>query len=138
MNQFDAELISDLVSYLRRDNVLIEVISPEAPTENIEKWFEVPYTLKKNHIDLSLLQTDELFLPKANPFLPENLVLFDGDDKPIQQFDQNKNIRIWMDLDLEFATPKASIFLRINLENGLMTAEDRVFAHLYQVSLRTP
>tara|TARA_B100002052_G_scaffold299088_1_gene335200 strand:+ start:1288 stop:4155 length:2868 start_codon:yes stop_codon:yes gene_type:complete len=132
MNQFDAELISDLVSYLRRDNVLIEVISPEAPTENIEKWFEVPYTLKKNHIDLSLLQTDELFLPKANPFLPENLVLFDGDDKPIQQFDQNKNIRIWMDLDLEFATPKASIFLRINLENGLMTAEDRVFAHLYR------
>ena len=94
MNQFDAELNSDLVSYLRRDNVLIEVISPEAPTENIEKWFEVPYTLKKNHIDLSLLQTDELFLPKANPFLPENLVLFDDDDKPIQQFEQNKNIRI--------------------------------------------
>ena len=37
-----------------------------------------------------------------------------------------------MDQDLEFATPKASIFLKINLENGLMTAKDRVFAHLYR------
>ncbi len=70
MKEFDPELISKFLSYLRRDNVLIEVINPESPTEQIEKWFEVPYSIKKNHIDESPHSTDQLFLPTKTPFYP--------------------------------------------------------------------
>ena len=132
MKEFDPELISKFLSYLRRDNVLIEVINPESPTEQIEKWFEVPYSIKTNHIDESLHSTDQLFLPTKNPFLPENLSMFDEDSQPIVQAGSNKNIRIWVDRDLEFATPKSSIFLRLNLPGGLLTAEDRVNSQIYR------
>ena len=132
MKEFDPELISKFLSYLRRDNVLIEVINPETPTEQIEKWFEVPYSIKKNHIDESPHATDQLFLPTKNPFLPENLSMFDEDSQPIVQAGSNKNIRIWVDRDLEFATPKSSIFLRLNLPGGLLTAEDRVNSQIYR------
>ena len=132
MKEFDPELISKFLSYLRRDNVLIEVINPESPTEQIEKWFEVPYSIKKNHIDESPHATDQLFLPTKNPFLPENLSMFDEDSQPIVQAGSNKNIRIWVDRDLEFATPKSSIFLRLNLPGGLLTAEDRVNSQIYR------
>ena len=132
MKEFDPELISKFLSYLRRDNVLIEVINPESPTEQIEKWFEVPYSIKKNHADESLHSTDQLFLPTKNPFLPENLSMFDEDSQSIVQAGSNKNIRIWVDRDLEFATPKSSIFLRLNLPGGLLTAEDRVNSQIYR------
>ena len=132
MKEFDPELISKFLSYLRRDNVLIEVINPESPTEQIEKWFEVPYSIKKNHVDESLHSTDQLFLPTKNPFLPENLSMFDEDSQSIVQAGSNKNIRIWVDRDLEFATPKSSIFLRLNLPGGLLTAEDRVNSQIYR------
>ena len=132
MKEFDPELISKFLSYLRRDNVLIEVINPESPTEQIEKWFEVPYSIKKNHIDESPHKTDQLFLPTKNPFLPENLSMFEEDSQSIVQAGSNKNIRIWVDRDLEFATPKSSIFLRLNLPGGLLTAEDRVNSQIYR------
>ncbi len=132
MKKFDPELITSFLSYLRRDNVLIEIINPDSQTEKIEEWFEVPYSINKNHMDESEHSTDQLFLPTKNPFLPENLTMFDEDDQPIVQVGSNKNIRIWADRDLEFATPKSSIFLRLNLPGGLLTAEDRVNSQIYR------
>ena len=132
MEEFDAELISSFIGYLRKDNVLIEVINPDFTSDQTEKWFEVPYSIQKNHLELSSHDTDQLFLPTKNPFLPENLALLEEDKQSIAQSGSNENIRIWMDRDLEFSTPKSSIYLRINLPGGLLTVEDRVNGQIYR------
>jgi len=132
MKEFDAELISSFIGYLRKDNVLIEVINPDFTSDQTEKWFEVPYSIQKNYLELSSHDTDQLFLPTKNPFLPENLALLEEDKQSISQSGSNENIRIWMDRDLEFSTPKSSIYLRINLPGGLLKAEDRVNGQIYR------
>ena len=132
MKEFEPQLISSFIDHLRKDNVLIEIINPEAPVDQVEKWFEVPYKIEKNHIDMSPVDTDQLFLPPKNPFLPENLSLLDADKQSIVQTNSNDNIRIWMDRDLEFGTPKSNVYLRLNLPGGLITAQDRVNSQVYR------
>ena len=132
MRNFDDQLISKYLEHLNQDSVMIEIIVPDADTDQIEPWFNVPYSLNKNHIELSPVKTTKLFLPKKNPYLPENLSLLPDDTKPLERSSPDENLRIWLDQDLEFETPKANLYLRINFANALFTATDRVFAQMYR------
>ena len=132
MEAFDADLISHYLGYLRKDNVLMEVIGPAIATDSVEPWFEVPYKLVKEPIVTSKQSTAALHFPAKNPYLPDDLSLLGIDDAKIESVTNQPGLQLWLDTDTEFGTPRANLFLDIAVEGGFVTAQDRAMAQLYR------
>ena len=137
MRSFDAPLISDYLSYLRRDNVLVEVSGPDVDTDRVEPWFDVPFKLAdapalagSNEAEHTWAQ--ELALPQANPFLPEGLVLLAGDSALPSVVIDEPGLTVWLDTDTHFKAPRAQLMLKVAVDGGLKGPRDVVLAAMYQ------
>ena len=88
MQEFDATTISKFLNELTLDNVLIEITAPDIDGEMQEPWFEVPYNLSLQPLDLANVEQAPFTLPEVNPYLPENLSLTQEDTTPGQSLDR--------------------------------------------------
>ncbi len=131
MESFDPRLIRTYLSYLSPDNVLVELIGPDVGTTDVEKWFQVGYSLEINPIAMADVDPDGLHLPDANQYLPEDLSVRANDPAlPMLVVDQ-QSAEVWFDVDTEFGVPRASMNISLRNEGGLLDLDDRVMADLY-------
>jgi len=133
MEEFDAEVIEDLLSYLRPDNVLVEISSPDVVGDQIEPWFKVPFSLARGEIAQTTVAGVNLSLPEENPYLPENLELVAANNDPLQAYVQTPELALWLNSDVQFGSPRANIFLELAIEEGLISPADRAIAQLYRL-----
>ncbi len=134
MDDFSADTIRRFAGYLSPDNVLLSVQLPDAPADESERWFGVPYTLTSGNIHITPPPTEalaELRLPDANPYLPENLNLYPASANP-QEVIATPTVSIWQHADTSFGAPKATLRFNLNLADGLVTPADIAAARLYQ------
>ncbi len=131
MTDFDAPRIAEYLSYLRPDNLLMEVVGPEVATNRTEPWFAVPYALERGPITLGdpVIQPS---LPPPNPFLPENLQALADDEQPPQLVRTEPRAEVWVDADLSFGAPRANLRLLLAVPGGFHSAADTVAAILYR------
>jgi len=132
MSKFDEGLIKRYLAALRPDNVLIEVANPDVKGVATEPWFKVPYALERidapPHADIVGAAVS---LPQPNPFLPSRLELIGRfDDTPTLAVD-DPGLQLWLARDTSFGTPRANLFLELNIEGGIATEDDAVNANLY-------
>ena len=132
MEAFDPALIKQFLSYLRPDNVLLEVTAPDSATDQIEPWFEVPFALQRAPLARQAVADATLHLPEVNPYLPEKLDLVQADDQAMQRVVDEPQLTLWLDTDVEFGTPRANMTLGFLTPEGALSAEDRAQARLYQ------
>ncbi len=132
MEAFDPALIEQFLGYLSPNNVLLEITAPDVATEQMEPWFQVPYTLSRGKLARKAVITPPLSLPKANPYLPEKLELVVADDKAMQRFMDQPALTLWLDTDTDFGTPRANMTLGMLVPEGFMSATDRAQAVLYR------
>lgn len=131
MAEFDPVLIVDYLSRLHPGNVLVEIVGPQVRTDRVEPWFQVPYALTRGPI--AMREADlALQLPAANPFLPQDLAVLDNDSEPPRQVLATERAEVWLDTDLEFATPRANLRLLLCVPGGFQTLDDLAAANLYQ------
>ncbi|MEM1432443.1 MAG: insulinase family protein [Pseudomonadota bacterium] len=133
MERFDAALISDYLSYLTPDNVLVDIAGPEQDTDAVEPWFQVPYRLARDTVAVAQAPVgDSLSLPPPNPFVPDNTKLVNGavDAAPSRAVER-PGIELWQAIDTSFGTPKANVYLTLGIPGGLTTAQDLVLGRLY-------
>ncbi|MEZ5599400.1 MAG: insulinase family protein [Pseudomonadales bacterium] len=130
---FDPALVQRYLSFLRPDNVAVEVVLPEAQTNAVEPWFNVDYALKRGPITVTPPRSQDhtaLSLPPPNPFLPENLELVKGEDG-LREIDDSAAVDYWLHTDTTFGVPKANIRFNLNLDGGITTPRDHAAARLY-------
>ncbi len=133
MEEFDAEVIEELLSYLRPDNVLVEISGPNVVGNQIEPWFQVPFSLARGEIEQTTVADVDLLLPEENPYLPENLELVAANNDPLQAYVQTPELELWLNSDVQFGSPRANIFLELAIDDGLISPADRAIAQLYRL-----
>jgi secreted Zn-dependent insulinase-like peptidase len=132
MTEFDPELIRRYISYLTPENLLIQRVGPDAPTDRVEPWFEVPYGLTRTQRRPDPTEDPALALPGPNRFLPDSLEVLAADgDGPRLAID-DPGLSLWLDRDTEFGTPRANVYLLLGLRDGLQSPRDIAMAQLYQ------
>ena len=135
MEAFDSDLIERLLGYLTRANVLIEVSGPDVDTDQVEKWFQVPYRIAAAfpaQTSAAAAKTSmDMALPPRNPFIPQRLELIDSHEEVPQLSHEQPGISIWVARDTSFGVPRASVQLQLATPGGFSTAADAAYAELY-------
>ncbi|MGE0624673.1 MAG: insulinase family protein [Pseudomonadales bacterium] len=131
MEGFDERLIRHYLSYLRPDNVLVELSGPDVETDNVEAWFNVPYRLERPISATQDTQLAGMHLPEPNPFLPEDVRLVSNVTAPPALAVDEPGVNLWLAPDEEFRVPRANQTFTLGLEGGLATARDVALASIY-------
>lgn len=121
---YDAERITQLLKKLTPSNVIRTLVAPNVETDQVEKWFAGPYSAQPLPEDLQnkwnqAELADGLHLPKANPFIPEDITILPNSplDHP-KQLVQESALQLWHLQDTSFNGPQSSIF--VNLRSPLI------------------
>ncbi len=133
MESFDPKLIQEYLAYLREDNLLLEISGADISGELAEPWFGVSYNLRRGPVPRKATPTDSFHLPAENPYLPEDLDLKMADEADIALKIDQPGMKLWMDTDLSFGTPRANLYLELAVAGGLTTPRDRAMAQLYRL-----
>ncbi|MCZ6641803.1 MAG: insulinase family protein [Gammaproteobacteria bacterium] len=132
MEEFDSKLIKEYLGYLRADNLLMEISGPDVTGDQVEPWFQVPYSLERKPIEIAATEAKSLHLPERNNFLPEDLSLLANDDEGPEKVIDDGGIEFWLDQDTEFGAPRANVYLTLGVEGGLENPVDIVMAQAYR------
>jgi secreted Zn-dependent insulinase-like peptidase len=117
MEDFDAELIQDYLSYLQPKNLFVTSMFPEVEPNKTSTFYSTPYRVTKLSTRRSKLDKrwlKQLTLPGKNPFVPEDTALYEKDESlqfPLQL--QASPLELWVSQDVDFKTPKAKVIFRI-------------------------
>ena len=132
MEGFDAALISKSLSFLRKDNVFMEISAPDLKTDQVEPWFNVPYSLSVGEIETVGFKGASLNLPPTNPYLPNNLSLLAEDNETISRVTDRPDLQVWLDTDVTFGTPRANTNILLLSDGGFSGIKDSAYAELYR------
>ena len=116
MNEFDAELLGSVAARLTPDNMLLSLTAPEVDTDKISLMYQAPYSVAKiAEADLAKWRSPgqflDLVLPKANPYIPDDLSLIGSSEalEAPQLILDSKQASAWHFPDTRFGVPKAHI-----------------------------
>ncbi len=118
MDEFDGEGISELLGYLRQDNVLEVLTAPEAVTDQVTALYDVDYGIEQLPVSGQSrgVTASELSLPQENPFIPDSFDLRTSGAKAMdrpQLLVEEAQHRLWHYLDSDFKVPKQHIYVAV-------------------------
>ena len=118
LSNFNAALYLEFIEQLTPSNMLIALSAQNVETDKETPWYQAPYRLAK--LDKALIDElneiksyDDLYMPAANEFIPENTKLLNQPDSKPEALKQTKGFDVWYAFDVSFGTPKANIFLTL-------------------------
>jgi len=120
---FNSDSIESVLARLTPENTIRTLVSPNVKPNQNETWFNAPFN-KQNISDALIKQWQQaelapgLFIPKANPFVPEDVSVLENSEsiKP-QLIEQQTGLEVWHFLDTQFKGPQSSLY--INLQSPL-------------------
>lgn len=120
IEQFKPELIKQLISLLTPERVLVSLNTQDLNTTKIEKNYQVDYQISA--IKPELIQkwshsaiNSALTLPKANPFIPDELKLKTAatNNTHPKLIQQDSKLELWHQLDTNFNVPRSSLYIAL-------------------------
>ncbi|MAX86842.1 MULTISPECIES: insulinase family protein [Thalassolituus] len=128
------ELIDKYLSGLTADNMLRVLIAPGVDTDTTDPWYGTEIKIRPS--DYQKAETSEwkgaLHLPKANPFVPENLETAPGEASDTPELVTSDNgYQLWYYPEHEFDAPRAQVLIDLKVPAIKDSAEQRVLARLY-------
>jgi len=144
------EKISELLNYLTPENMRYVFVSQHVPTNQISRWYQVPYKVEKiSQKQIKKWQktkaSTDLSLPPQNNYIVNNPIIYTDDQAesslnslPTIIADE-AGLKVWFKQDTTFNTPKGYIYIGIDsaltLENVKNIAMTRLFVDLYTDSV---
>jgi insulysin len=143
---FDAELISQAMTYLRPDNFRLMIVSQQFPGDwdQKEKWYGTEYKTEKIPNDFleevraafeSKDRPAELHFPHKNEFIPNRL---DVERKEVEYplkapklIRNDDSVRSWWKKDDQYWVPKANVNINFRTPMAHLTPRTSVMASLY-------
>ena len=118
-SKYSEALLKRIADNLNPSNMLLFVVSPDAPTKNFSMFYHTPYqshTLDEDYVKAieSGDSVFDLYLPEANFFIPSALDLMESPSysKP-QIYTDKPGLKVWYLPNTEFGTPKAQLFVAL-------------------------
>ncbi|KAF2871159.1 Metalloenzyme, LuxS/M16 peptidase-like protein [Massariosphaeria phaeospora] len=145
--KFDAELISQAMSYLRPDNYKLTIVSQDFPGgwDQKEKWYGTEYKSEKipeefvkeiKDVFESKECPQELHLPHRNEFIPNRLEVEKKEvAEPLKApklIRNDEGARTWYKKDDQFWVPKANLNIYFRTQMPSLTARTAVMSSLYR------
>ena len=135
-DDYDPALITDFLDHVRPERTQVALIAPDLPTDQVERWFDVPYAI--SDLDPAVLKRWQeparpaaLALPDRNPFVPEELeLLADGGAVPTR-LDGVDGVELWHLTDTEFGSPRARVRVHLGTDAAGASPAAIVSAQLY-------
>ena len=147
MEDYRPELIEDLLSHLRPDNVLLQVVSRDARTSGKTPFYEVDFGIQpipQSTIERWKKQADKrarderLALPPANRFIPARLAAhaLETTSTIPRRLDSGHGISFfhhsaWYRGDPQFGTPRAAFYFSVKTPLGGNSARNLVLTELF-------
>lgn len=129
---FNQASIKKVLAKLTPNNMIRTLVSPYVETNQIETWFAAPYAI--SNIDDAKLETwnqanlaEGLYIPKANPFIPQDLTVLDSSEETVpQSILETEELKAWHLLDTEFKGPQSSVYVSLRSPLSQNSPEDYV------------
>lgn len=140
MNNYDEKLIQGVLDYITPQNMLRVITAPGVETDKVEPWFGTPYKVTsindsktKAWIANNSVNDSALFLPKENPFIPEDFGLIKTDNTTTTPsiIKQTENIEVWHLSHTQFNVPKANFFVAMHSPEAQKSAQHYVMTQLF-------
>ncbi|PVI04297.1 LuxS/MPP-like metallohydrolase [Periconia macrospinosa] len=147
IRKFDAQRISEAISYLRPDNFRFLLVSQEFPGDwdQKEKWYGTEYKTEKIPQEFlqeikdsfeSKTRPQDLHLPHKNEFIPSKLQV---EKKEVAQplkapklIRNDASMRLWWKKDDQFWVPKANVHIQLRTPLPYATARTNLMTSLYR------
>ena len=139
------EILKPFLDKLTVNNLIRTLIAPEVETNTSDTWYDTKMMLRPAVIKLTSAKQEpilkpeyreQLFLPKANPFIPHSFTLTNSpaQEIPTTLIDED-GLRLWYYPEQEFRLPKAKVFLNLHNQGVADNAKDRIIAQLFSHSV---
>ena len=126
MERYDPDLIRTFASRMTRNNAIIEISGVDVDADSTERWFEVPYALRRGPVAETPV-TATFQMPEPNPYLPADFSLASADSPTLPiELNTDSPAQLWHAVDTEFGTPRAVVNLDIHVPGGLHEPADLV------------
>jgi secreted Zn-dependent insulinase-like peptidase len=130
--KFNPERITQYLNKLTPENMIRTLVYPDAKTNKIDPWFEAPY--KTENINPDVLANwktaelaDGLFIPAANPFIPEDVsILADNKQLTPKLIQSQAGFDIWHMQDVSFNGPQSNIYLNLRSNLSKQSVRNKV------------
>jgi insulysin len=137
ISKFDADRISEAMTYLRPDNFRMTIVSQDFPGDwdQKEKWYGTEHKVEKIPQDFlaeikeafeSKTRPAELHLPHKNEFIPSRLDVekkeVENPSKEPKLIRHDDNVRVWWKKDDQFWVPKANVHIYFRTPITYVTA----------------
>ncbi len=139
MEDFDAELIGELLAQMNPDNVVVALSAPGLGGERRSALYDVPYSLRPISADTlarwrSPAPAAELALPAKNAFIAENFTLRAATDASAvpRRLDSGGRTELWFKHDDDYELPKGNIHLLMRSPLAADSAEHSVLTELWE------
>ncbi|CAI6303660.1 unnamed protein product [Periconia digitata] len=147
VRKFDAQRISEAMSYLRPDNFRFTIVSENSSVEwdQKEKWYGTEYKTEKIPAEFiqevkdafeSKSRPSELHLPHKNEFIPNKLEV---EKKEVSQplkapklLRNDPSVRLWWKKDDQFWVPKANVHVHLRTPIAYTTARTSLMTSVYR------
>jgi len=139
------DVLKPFLDQLTPNNLIRTLIAPEVETNTTDTWYDTKmmlrpavikdFTASKEPI-LKAEYRAQLFLPQANPFIPQSFELTQtsAQDIPTTLIDE-AGLRLWYYPEQEFRLPKAKVFINLHNQDVAESAKDRIIAQLFSHSV---
>jgi insulysin len=139
------DILKPFLNQLTQNNLIRTLIAPEVETNTVDTWYDTKMMLRPAVIKLTTVNEEailkpeyreQLFLPKANPFIPQSFALTDTPAQaiPTRLIDE-AGLRLWYYPEQEFRLPKAKVFINLHNQNVADNSKDRIIAQLFSHSV---
>jgi insulysin len=127
-------LLKSYLSNISADNMLRTLVAPGVETDTIDPWYDTPIRIRPSSFNKAIEVADlnQLHLPEANPFIPENLTLNPGEatDIPVL-LEQAEGRQVWYYAEHDFEVPKAQVLISLQIPDIQTEGRQRLLAKLY-------
>lgn len=145
MERYAPEQYRAILDRLTPDNVMVFVLAPNPTLSDpqVTRWYDTRWQrepLNPAALTQGAPETlaEQLHLPDANPFIPDNLDLVAGASMPHPvRLGAPEGLALWFARDTRFDTPKANVFIGLRTPAARASARSAVLTQLLVDAINT-
>ncbi len=122
LSEYQPDLFAQVINQFTVDNLRLKVIHPDVKTTQVADYYDTPFALmplamKRKQRWRQASAPDELSLPQANPFIVENLELFDTSEvkETPTRIRHQQGMAFWYAPEHQFHSPRGEVYLSFDL-----------------------
>ena len=136
--RYDETAISQFLSAMRPDNLLLSIVDPNLSSSQLTPWYDVEYAItpideKRLHAWQNTEQQQWATLPSINPFIPQETTLLPAQlaDAKLSLLHTEGKLQVWHQTLLDYHQPKAEFYFSVQSPAANVSPSAAMLTQLY-------